>query len=109
MTKVKISTALRSKVLTRDNHICRACGFGGSAAFAPFLDADHAVCEANGGSTDLLNLQTLCKHCNGMKGTTDWTFNIRVASATDAEWAHNHKVINSAFVRDTAKRLRKLK
>lgn len=109
MCKAKISTAMRTKVLARDNHICRACGFGGSAAFAPFLDCDHAIAESNGGETTLDNLQTLCKHCNGMKANADWTFTIRVASATEAEWTHNHKVINSAFVRDTAKRLRKLK
>jgi len=109
MSKAKISTALRAKVLARDNHICRACGFGGSIAFAAFLHCDHAVSENNGGSTCENNLQTLCAHCNTCKGSNDWSFNIRVSSATESEWAHNHKVMGIAFYGETAKRLRKLK
>lgn len=107
--KASITKPTRAKVLARDNYICRACGFGGSAAFAPFLDADHAIAESNGGTTDLDNLQCLCKACNVAKGGRDWTFPVRVASTTEAEWAHNHKVMASAFLADTAKRLRKLK
>lgn len=109
MAKARISDSLRNRVLTRDNHICRACGFGGSPAFAPFLDCDHATAESAGGETTLENLQCLCKACNVAKGGASWTFAIRVASATETDWAHNHKVIGAAFIRDTAKRLRKLR
>lgn len=107
--KASITKAKREKVLARDNYICRACGFGGSAAFAPFLDADHAIAETNGGTTDLDNLQCLCKACNVAKGGRDWTFPVRVASTPEDVWAHNHKVIAIAFLADTAKRLRKLR
>lgn len=107
--KAKISAALRAKVLARDNHICRACGFGGSESFAPFLDCDHAVSEIEGGATSLDNLQCICKACNVAKSGKSWTFQIRVASVEESVWAHNHKVIASAFISDTAKRLRKLK
>jgi hypothetical protein len=109
MAKKSISAPLRKKVLARDNHICRACGFGGTVAHAPYLDCDHAISEKNGGETSLDNLQTLCKHCNGEKGEANWTFNIRTASVADEIWAHNHKVMSAAFHADTARRLRKLK
>jgi hypothetical protein len=112
MAKVKkatITEATRARVLARDNHICRACGFGGSAAYTPFLDCDHAISETEGGATSLDNLQCLCKACNVAKGGNSWTFAIRVASVDESTWAHNHKVMGSAFLQDTAKRLRKLK
>ncbi len=107
--KANISPAVRRTVLARDNHICRACGFGGSPAYAPFLDCDHAIAESNGGKARPENLQCLCKACNVAKSGHDWTFTIRVASASEDVWAHNQRVMNSAFLADTAKRLRKLK
>ena len=109
--KAKITTKVRSQVLTRDNHICRACGFGGSSVYAPFLDCDHAIAESAGGETSVDNLQCLCKACNAAKGARSWSFAIRVASATESDWAFNQRVIGVAFAseKDTAKRLRKLK
>ena len=107
--KAKISPTVRAKVLARDNHICRACGFGGSAAFAPFLDADHIIAESNGGTATAENLQCLCKACNVAKGGRDWAFAVRTASAPEDIWSHNHKVMKNAFIADTAKRLRKLR
>jgi cytolysin (calcineurin-like family phosphatase) len=109
MCKARITPALRAKVLTRDNHICRACGFGGSPVYAGFLDCDHAVAERNGGETTLDNLQTLCKVCNTHKAKNDWTFPVRVASADEQTWSFNQKVMGAAFHGDTARRLRKLK
>jgi hypothetical protein len=108
MPKARISPALRTRVLARDNYICRACGFGGSPAYEPFLDCDHAIAERNGGETQFENLQCLCKACNIAKAGADWTFTIRQASVPSEVWAHNHKVMKSAFFADTAKRLRKL-
>jgi hypothetical protein len=108
MAKTRISPALRKRVLARDNYICRACGFGGSIAYEPFLDCDHAIAETNGGETTLDNLQCLCKACNVAKGGRDWTFAIRQANVPSEVWAHNHKVMGAAFIADTAKRLRKL-
>lgn len=107
--KARISDTLRRRVLARDNHICRACGFGGSEAFAPFLDCDHAISERDGGETSADNLQCLCKACNGFKSGTSWTFPIRSASTSEEVWAHNHKVMRNAFIKDTAQRLRKLR
>lgn len=109
MAKARIALTVRNSVLLRDNYICRACGFGGSKAYEPFLDCDHAISEKDGGDATLDNLQCLCKACNVAKWSASWTFNIRIASASEETWAHNHKVMSSAFVRDTAKRLRKLK
>jgi Na+-translocating ferredoxin:NAD+ oxidoreductase RNF subunit RnfB len=107
--KAKISPKTRATVLARDNHVCRACGFGGSAAYAPFLDCDHVVAEAVGGATTVENLQCLCKACNVSKGSNSWAFKIRTQPEAEAVWAFNQKVIGAAFVADTAKRLKKLK
>jgi 5-methylcytosine-specific restriction endonuclease McrA len=96
--KAKISTKVRATVLARDNHICRACGFGGSENYAFALHCDHIVPEADGGATAMDNLQTLCAHCNGKKGDrVAHQFPVRAAVATEAEWAANQKVVAQAF------------
>ncbi len=109
MAKARITASLRKAVLTRDNHICRACGFGGSVSFAPYLDCDHAVSERDGGATTIDNLQCLCKACNIAKAGASWSFVIRVCSVSESVWSHNHKVMGMAFIQDTAARLRKLR
>lgn len=107
--KAKITDARRKRILARDNHICRACGFGGSESYAGFLACDHAISETNGGPTTDDNLQCLCVVCNGYKGGNDWTFPVRVASQPDEIWSFNQKVMRMAFYKDTARRLRKLR
>jgi len=112
--KAKVPAKIRAAVLARDNHVCRACGFGGSANHAGYLDCDHIIAESKGGATTLENLQALCKVCNGLKGKKfDRQFTVRVASQPEEIWAYNQGVIKSAFsVRDEsvmATRLRKLK
>ena len=114
MAKAKISDTVRAKVLARDNHICRACGFGGSANYAFALDCDHIVAESRGGNAKIENLQCLCKGCNGAKGDRfDRQFAVRAASQPEEIWAYNQRVMGSAFYALTeselATRLRKLK
>lgn len=111
--KAKIPAKIRAAVLARDNHICRACGFGGSANFAPFLDCDHIVAESRGGENTVDNLQCLCKACNGAKGDRfDRHFKVRASTQPEEIWAKNQEVMRNAFsVRDEshlARRLRNL-
>ena len=101
------------KVKTRDNYICRACGFGGSAAFAPYLECDHILAKKRGGADTETNLQCLCKACNGQKlDRFDHQFSVRSATQPEEIWAQNQKVMAYAFAAKTksecAKRLRKL-
>ena len=112
--KAKISEKIRATVLARDNHICRACGFGGSANYAFALACDHIVPESAGGKATLENLQCLCGACNGAKGDRHaWQFPVRAATQPEEIWAYNQRVIGSAFFAkdrsDIAARLRKLK
>lgn len=114
MAKAKISDKVRAQVLARDNHICRACGFGGSANFAFALDCDHIIAESRGGKNTVDNLQCLCKACNGAKGDRfDRQFKVRAASQPEEIWALNQRVMWSAFTAltesDLSARLRKLK
>ena len=114
MAKAKISAKVRAMVLARDNHICRACGFGGSANFAPYLDCDHIIAESRGGKTTVDNLQCLCKACNGAKGDRfDRQFKVRSASQPEEIWALNQRVMATAFAAnmesDLSARLRKIK
>jgi len=114
MAKAKISAKVRATVLARDNHICRACGFGGSANFAAFLDCDHIVAESRGGANTLDNLQCLCKACNGAKGNRfDRQFKVRAATQPEEIWSQNQQVMVRAFYAltesDLATLLRKLK
>jgi 5-methylcytosine-specific restriction endonuclease McrA len=114
MAKAKISDKVRATILARDNHICRACGFGGSANFAAFLDCDHIVAESNGGKTTVDNLQCLCKACNIAKASRfARRFAVRVASQPEEIWSYNQRVMAYAFAANTesdlSARLRKLK
>lgn len=112
--KAKVPAKIRAAVLARDNHICRACGFGGSANYAPYLDCDHIVAESRGGKVSIDNLQCLCKACNNAKGDRfDRQFKVRAATQPEEIWAYNQQVMARAFYAltesDLATRLRKLK
>jgi len=114
MGKAKISDSVRDAVLARDGYICRACGFGGSANYAAFLDCDHVIAESNGGKTKIDNLQCLCKGCNVAKSGNNWAFAIRIATVIESVWAVNQKIVNTAFTvgikeNSVAKTLKRLK
>lgn len=51
----------RDEVFARDGHKCRQCGETKN------LTVDHIIPIAAGGTSDLSNLQTLCKRCNVKK------------------------------------------
>lgn len=57
-----IGKVTRQLVMARDYHRCAACGAEQD------LVVDHIVAVAPGGSSRLWNLQTLCAHCNCVKG-----------------------------------------
>lgn len=61
--KAVIPVALRWEIWLRDDFTCRACGN------RTHLRVDHIVPESKGGETTPNNLQTLCHHCNSVKGT----------------------------------------
>ena len=61
------SDEVKKKVKSRDGNRCLCCG----ETNARLLQVDHARSWYHGGSNALENLQTLCKTCNGQKGT-EW-------------------------------------
>lgn len=54
----KVASRLRKKVLERDGHICRACGFDGS------LEVHHMKAVVYGGKSTMENLISLCEKCH---------------------------------------------
>ena len=54
----KVSKATRKRVLDRDGHACVWCGS------SEFVELDHIVRYADGGSDDENNLRVLCKPCH---------------------------------------------
>lgn len=54
---------LKWEVFERDNFTCKHCGA------RRHLEPDHIIPMCKGGETNLENLQTLCRKCNGKKGT----------------------------------------
>lgn len=62
----KMKNAIRYEVIKRDSYRCRCCGF--AVQDGAHLHVDHIVAVANGGRTELQNLQTLCTVCNLGKG-----------------------------------------
>jgi 5-methylcytosine-specific restriction endonuclease McrA len=66
--RAKMTPQLRWRVFARDGHRCKACG--SSPANGAILHVDHIQAIANGGLTEMENLQTLCAACNFGKGTS---------------------------------------
>jgi hypothetical protein len=66
------SPKVQDQVKKRDGRRCLCCGSGYR------LQVDHIWSFRNGGSSELHNLQTLCKRCNGEKGTNELNFVRRV-------------------------------
>lgn len=64
-----ISAKLRRAVFLRDGFKCQECGAFPSEQKDVFLEVDHVIPVANGGSNNINNLQTLCSVCNAGKGT----------------------------------------
>lgn len=60
-----IGQRLRFEVFKRDKFTCQYCG---QQAPDVILNCDHVRPLADGGETDLLNLITSCRACNGGKG-----------------------------------------
>jgi 5-methylcytosine-specific restriction endonuclease McrA len=65
-----ISQRLRFEVFKRDKFTCQYCG---QQAPDVILNCDHIKPLADGGETDLLNLITSCRACNGGKGAVPLT------------------------------------
>ena len=64
-----IPNHLRHAVLKRDDYRCVECGATNKETT---LEIDHILPVAKGGTNDINNLQTLCKHCNRAKSATVW-------------------------------------
>lgn len=61
----RVSNKMRFAVYNRDGYRCRICGKSGDFVD---LEVDHIKPIAKGGKSTYDNLQTLCHHCNQMKG-----------------------------------------
>lgn len=66
-----VNLRLRTEVLERDNFTCQICGYTKDDTYPAGekvkLEIDHIVPLAQGGKTEVDNLQTLCSHCNAGK------------------------------------------
>lgn len=62
---IPVPDALRWEVWEFDDFTCQKCGSRRD------LTVDHIIPVSKGGSTDRVNLQTLCRSCNSKKGTTN--------------------------------------
>lgn len=63
-TNRNINWRLRFIVMKRDNFKCKKCGRSPATDPSIILHVDHKTAWANGGETELENLETLCSVCN---------------------------------------------
>lgn len=63
-----MTTALRKKIMERDNYTCQCCGVSAHSEKHLLLEIDHIIPISKGGLTTEDNLQTLCWKCNRSKG-----------------------------------------
>lgn len=59
----KVSNKIRFMIYNRDNYRCCICHRKNGD-----LEIDHIIPISKGGKSEICNLQTLCHHCNMMKG-----------------------------------------
>lgn len=83
--RYKPQQLLRAAVFKRDDFTCQMCGwkpfyvpdnYDGKKTLATWvgkklrlLEIDHIIPRIEGGTHDIGNLQTLCDHCNRVKGS----------------------------------------
>lgn len=67
--RMPIRKTVRQKVIQRDGMICRLCG---GAIESGDVHIDHIVPVANGGRSELSNLQVAHSKCNIKKGRKNW-------------------------------------
>lgn len=63
-----MTSALRQKIMLRDNYTCKICGASVYTEPNLLLEIDHIIPLVKGGLTTEDNLQTLCWRCNRSKG-----------------------------------------
>lgn len=62
-------TALRSRVLVRDQGLCQVCLCMGRVSVAK--QVDHIKAKSAGGTDDMSNLQAICVACHKVKTATE--------------------------------------
>jgi hypothetical protein len=67
-----LTDEMKKQVFALDNFTCVCCGKKRGRGVA--LDADHIIPVAMGGKNVISNLQTLCKHCNNVKGINEISY-----------------------------------
>jgi len=65
----KMSPKMRRDVFLRDGFKCQECGASPGKDRLVWLEVDHVVPVAKGGTDEPSNLRTLCNHCNAGKST----------------------------------------
>lgn len=63
--KKPVPRLIAQAVFARDGYHCLRCGE------TEGLTVDHVAPQSRGGSDDMENLQSLCRSCNAIKGTTE--------------------------------------
>lgn len=74
---------VKKKVKERDNYMCLCCGESRKG----LLQIDHIIPAYRSKNNNYENLQTLCKTCNGLKGTREYNFsnpNTKLITAPDS-------------------------
>ena len=70
----ELTKEIKDQVFKRDKHICLCCGKDRRQGVS--LNADHILPVAMGGTNDVSNLQTLCKHCNTTKSVNEVDYRV---------------------------------
>lgn len=93
----RIPTGIKKAVFERDNHTCLMCGSIENLV----LDHIHPHCE--GGSSDIENLQTLCRDCNGRKGS-GVAFGAKSRSSYGRPWHPSERLLASRLIQTLLRR-----
>lgn len=70
----ELTDVIKRQVFARDNFSCLCCGKIQHRGVT--LNADHIQPVAMGGENAISNLQTLCKHCNTVKGVNQIDYRV---------------------------------
>lgn len=96
----ELTDEMKNQVFARDNYTCVCCDKLRRKGVP--LNADHIRPVAMGGNNSLSNLQSLCKHCNTVKGVNEIDYRVNTTPLRKAkpelqifDWISSDNVLNS--------------
>lgn len=100
----ELTDEIKRQVFARDNFTCICCGKEQRKGVP--LNADHIRPVSMGGNNAVSNLQTLCRHCNTVKGVNEVDYRVNITPLRKAKSElQMFERVNSDYVQHSVARI----